>query len=107
MITTKQRSYLRGLAHDLEPVVYIGKQGMTDNILLEMDRTLESRELIKVKLQDGCELDPKDAANQAAASLQAEYVQSIGKKFVLYRASKEHPQIELPRPARTSRKERP
>lgn len=97
MITTKQRSYLRGLAHDLEPIVYIGKSGITENVIMEMDRILENRELIKVKLQEGCEQDPKTAANECAGKLGAEFVQSIGKKFILYRPSQDHKQIVLPR----------
>jgi RNA-binding protein len=55
------------------------------------------RELVKVKLQESCELAPKDAANELADLLKAEYVQAIGRRFTLYRESKEHKQIELPR----------
>jgi len=53
--------------------------------------------LVKVKLQEGCEMDPKDAANELADLLRAEYVQAIGRKFTLYRVSKDHKQIVLPR----------
>ena len=97
MITSKQRSFLRALAHDLEPTVYIGKSGMTENIAKEMETGLEYRELVKVKLQEGCELTPKDAANELAELLRAEFVQAIGRKFTLYRQSKDHKQIELPK----------
>ncbi|MDD3169290.1 MAG: ribosome assembly RNA-binding protein YhbY [Eubacteriales bacterium] len=97
MITSKQRGFLRGLAHELEPTVYIGKYGITENIVKEMETGLECRELVKVKLQEGCELTPKDTANVLAESLKAEYVQAIGRKFTLYRESKDHKQIELPR----------
>ncbi|MGI6732103.1 MAG: ribosome assembly RNA-binding protein YhbY [Anaerovoracaceae bacterium] len=96
MISSKQRSYLKGLAHDLEPTVYIGKSGLTENILKEMETGLESRELVKVKLQDSCELSPKDVANQIAEALNAEFVQAIGRKFTLYRESKDNKQIVLP-----------
>ena len=97
MITSKQRSFLKSLAHELEPTVYIGKSGLTDNIVKEMETGLETRELVKVKLQESCELSPKDAANSLADLLKAEYVQAIGRKFTLYRESKDHKQIELPR----------
>ena len=97
MVTSKQRSFLRGLAHDLDPTVYIGKSGMTENIVKEMDTGLEMRELVKVKLQESCELSPKDTANELANLLGAEFVQAIGRKFTLYRESKDHKQIELPR----------
>lgn len=97
MITSKQRSYLKSLAHSLEPAVYLGKGGLTDNVIKEVDVNLEARELIKVKLQEGCVLEPKEVANQIAEQLGAEFVQAIGKKFTLYRESKENKQIELPK----------
>ena len=53
MITSKQRSYLKKLAHDLDPIVYIGKNDLTDNVLNEIDTLLELRELVKVKIQEG------------------------------------------------------
>ena len=97
MITSKQRSYLKSLAHNIDPVVYIGKEGLTDNILMELDRCLEARELVKVKLQEGADLDPKAVANEVLEPLGAEFVQAIGRKFTLYRESKENKQIILPR----------
>ncbi len=97
MITSKQRSYLRGLAQQLDATVYIGKQGLTDNVVREIETGLNSRELVKVKIQEGCELEPKTVANEMADRLSAEFVQAIGRKFVLYRESKDNKQIELPR----------
>lgn len=97
MITSKQRSYLKSLAHNIEPMVYLGKSGITDNIIKEIDVNLEARELVKVKLQEGCGLDPKDVANQMSEALSAEFVQAIGRKFTLYRESKDNKQIELPK----------
>lgn len=97
MISSKQRSYLRGLGQQTDPTVYIGKQGLTDNVVKEIDTGLTCRELVKVKLQEGAELDPKEVANDVAEKLNAEFVQSIGRKFVLYRESKDNKQIELPK----------
>ena len=97
MITSKQRSYLRSLAHNIDPTVYIGKAGVTDNVIKEIDQCLEARELVKIKLQEGAELDAKTVANALAPGLRAEFVQAIGRKFTLYRESEENKQIELPR----------
>ena len=96
MITGKQRSYLKKLVHELEPVVYIGKAGLTENVIREMDDYLNAHELMKVKLQEGCIIGAKDAANEAADKLGAEFVQAIGRKFSLYRRS-ENRLIELPK----------
>ena len=73
MITSKQRSFLKSLAHNIDPAVYIGKAGVTENVVKEIDMCLEARELVKVKLQEGCDLTPKDVANDVAARLGAEY----------------------------------
>ena len=97
MITSKQRSYLKGLAHELDPVVYIGKSDVTENVINEIDTLLEHRELIKVKMQESCSLDPKATANEIADRLGAEFVQAIGRRFVLYRESKDNKTIVLPR----------
>lgn len=97
MLTGKQRSYLKKLAHDLEPTVYIGKAGLTENIKKEIEIGFESRELVKVKIQEGCLLDPKETASQLTDELNAEFVQAIGRKFTLYRESKDNKTIEIPK----------
>ena len=97
MLSGKQRSYLKKMAHELDPTVDIGKSGLTENIKKEMLTGFEARELVKVKIQEGCTLEPKEVANQLADELDAEFVQAIGRKFVLYRESKDHKKIELPR----------
>jgi len=97
MLTGKQRSYLKGLANGIDPVVYIGKNELTDTCIREIDNYLAVHELVKVKIQDNVELEPKEIANQVAQAIGAEYVQAIGRKFVLYRESKDNKQIVLPR----------
>lgn len=97
MITGKQRSYLRKLGQQIDPTVYIGKGGLTENIKKELDNNFEARELVKVKLQEGADLDVKATANQLADEMGAEFVQAIGRRFVLYRESKENKQIVLPK----------
>lgn len=97
MITSKQRSFLRSMAHSIDPVAYLGKQGLTENVVKQIDICLESRELVKVKLQEGCDLNAKEVANEVAERLDAEFVQAIGHKFTLYRESKDNKQIVLPK----------
>lgn len=87
MITGKQRSYLKGLAHSLDPIVQIGKNGISENLISQADEALEARELVKFKILPNCELDAKTTASELAEVLNAEFVMSIGKKFVLYRES--------------------
>ncbi len=95
MITSKQRAYLRGLANTLQPVLIIGKDGISESFLQETDQALECHELIKIKLLESAFLAPKSAAAEICEKLGAEPVQCIGSKIVLYRESRENKQIEL------------
>ena len=97
MITGKQRSYLKGLANQLDPLVFIGKADLTDTVIKEIDNVLNARERVKVKIQESSLLDPKETANKLADMLGAEFVQAIGRKFVLYRESKDNRKIYLPK----------
>ena len=97
MITGKQRSYLKGLANQLDPLVFIGKADLTDTVIKEIDNVLNARELVKVKIQESSLLNPKETANRLADMLGAEFVQAIGRKFVLYRESKDNKKIYLPK----------
>ena len=85
MITGKQRSQLKRMAQDIRPTAMIGKEGLTETVIASIDKYLEAHELIKVQLQEGAILDPKETANEVADKLGAEFVQAIGRKFVLYR----------------------
>lgn len=85
MITGKQRSALKKMAQEIKPTVMIGKEEVTPTVIAAIDDYLARHELVKVQIQDGAILDPKETANEIAAELGAEFVQAIGKKFVLYR----------------------
>ena len=85
MITGKQRSELKRLAQELKPTVYIGKEDITPSVLAAVDDYLSAHELVKVQIQEGSLLEPKEAANEIAEELGAEFVQAIGRRFVLYR----------------------
>lgn len=96
MLTGKQRSYLKSIANDIDSIFQIGKNGITDNFIKQIDDALEAREIIKVNVLKNSFLDVKDTANKVAELTNSEYVQSIGNKFVLYRESKDNKKIELP-----------
>ncbi|RKD32485.1 ribosome assembly RNA-binding protein YhbY [Thermohalobacter berrensis] len=96
MLTGKQRSYLKSLAHNIDPILQIGKNGISENLVKQIDDALEAREIIKVKILNNSFLDTKETANKLAKLTKSEFVQSIGNKFVLYRESKDKKKIELP-----------
>lgn len=93
----KQRSYLKKLAHDLQPLFQIGKNGVTENFIEQMNQALEARELVKCKVLNNSLLDAKETANELARATNAEFVQAIGNKFTLYRESQDNKKIVLPR----------
>ena len=98
MITTKQRAFLRGLGNALDPVMQIGKDGITDNVLNGVNLLLEARELVKFKMLRNCDEDAKTLANEIARRVGADVVQVIGNIFILYRRStrKDFKHIQLP-----------
>ena len=85
MITGRQRSELKRMAQEIKPAVMIGKDEVTPTVIAAIDDYLAAHELVKVQLQDGAVLDPKETANEIAAEIGADFVQAIGRKFVLYR----------------------
>lgn len=96
-MTTKQRAYLKGLAMTIDPIFQVGKASLTPELTKALDEALEKRELIKVSVLNNCMDDPREIAQVVAERTRSEVVQVIGKKIVLYRESKEHKKIELPR----------
>ena len=95
-MTGKQRAQLRGMANTLETILYIGKEGIGENTVREAEDALEARELIKGCVQPECPLTAREALDELTRELGAEGVQCIGRRFVMYRPSKEHPKIVLP-----------
>lgn len=97
MITSKQRSYLRSLGHTMSPIFQIGKGGIEENFLKQVDDALEARELIKISVLNNSDYAAREASDIICEELGCEGVQSIGNKIVLYRKSKKNPKIEIPR----------
>lgn len=89
MLTSKQRAKLRSLANGIPAILQIGKGGICDNLIKQIDDALTARELIKVSILETALLDTKETCNSLAKMVNAEPVQAIGFKFVLYRRSKE------------------
>ena len=95
MINTKQRAVLRAMANQLEPIVHIGKAGITDHLVTQVDDALTARELIKGTVQENAEYTAKEALHILSERVCAEPVQAIGRKFVLYRRNHEKPRSQL------------
>jgi RNA-binding protein len=86
-MTSKQRSKLKALAANLQPVGQVGKEGIGDNMLKSFSDCLEARELIKVSILENADGDPQQLGRELAKQLNAECVIVIGRKAVLYRRS--------------------
>lgn len=99
-MTSKQRSYLKGLAMTMEPILQLGKSSLTPENTNAIAEALEARELIKISVLQNCGDDPKEIAQIAAERTQSQVVQVIGKKIVLYKESKNKKKIELPSDAK-------
>lgn len=95
MITSKQRAALRGMANRLPAILQIGKGGICDNFLQQVDDALEARELIKITVLETAMLSAREACGYVAERVGAEPVQAIGSKFVLYRESKDNKTIVI------------
>lgn len=96
MLTGKQKRYLRSLGNEMEPILFVGKEEITENVIKQAHDALEARELIKGRVLQNCADHPQNIAQGLAQAADAELVQVIGRNFLLYRASQEKPKIELP-----------
>ena len=92
-----QRKYLRGLAHGMKPVIFIGQKGITDSVVNAVEDALDAHELIKVKLGAGDREEKKSILGEIISNSKAELIQSIGHVAVLFRRNHKKPKIELPR----------
>ena len=87
-MTSSQRVTLRSLAMQMQPTTHIGKNGIGETLVKQIDEQLESRELIKIAVLQNCEFSAKEIAEELAQSANAEVVQVLGSKITLYRVSK-------------------
>lgn len=96
MISSKQRSYLRGLANKIQPIFQVGKNDIEEAFFKQVDNALKARELIKITVLETSNYSAREASDLLCEKLKCEGVQAIGRKFVLYRKSKDNAKIELP-----------
>ena len=96
-LTSKQRAQLRGIASTEDTIVMVGKDGIGENLIKQVNDALEARELIKGKVLENSMLSAREAAEELAPLTRSEVVQVIGSKFVLYRRQpkKDKRRIEL------------
>lgn len=97
-LTNKQRAHLRSLAHHLNAVVHIGKEGVTEQTVRSVQEAFNTRELIKVKVQESSPQDVREAGAALAGAVEnAVLVSTIGRIAIVYRPDPKKPEIELPK----------
>lgn len=95
-LTGKQRRYLRGLGHGLEPVLQVGKGGVTAAVVSAAEQALLTHELIKVRRASECPSDRDEVGDALSSGTGSEVVQKLGHTLLLYRAHPEDPRIQIP-----------
>lgn len=93
----RQRSFLRSMGVTLEPVVIMGKEGLTPTVVKAAQEAIKKRELIKVRVLQNCLEEPVDAISTLAERCDADLVQLIGRNGLLFRRNAARPKIELPK----------
>ena len=89
MINNKEKKYLKKIAQKEKAIFQIGKNGLNDELIKQVDQALEKRELVKLNILQNSSAEVDQAAEELATGLRAEIVQTIGKTLVLYRPSQE------------------
>ena len=97
MLTSKQRAYLRGVAAKEDTILQVGKGGIGENLITQVNDALKAREIVKLKVLETAMLSPQEAAVQLAEATKSDVVQTIGNKLVLFKRNPQEPKIELPK----------
>lgn len=95
MLTGKQRATLRGMANSLDAIFQVGHNGIGEQLIRQVDETLTVRELIKLRVLETSPVSARQAADTIAQAVNADVVQVIGYRFVLYRRNLKEPKIIL------------
>ena len=101
-LTSREKAHLRSLAHSLDPVVRIGRAGLSDSVVAETQRALDSHELIKVRIDADAAPERRSLAEDLAERTGADLAGTVGKVAMLYRRREEDPAISFPRSRATS-----
>ena len=96
-LTSKQRAYLRGLANKIDAIFQVGKNGISDNLIMQVNDALEARELIKLNVLETSPEDIQEIADTLSEATNSILVQTVGNKITLYRARKKNSKIQLPK----------
>lgn len=97
VLSSKQRKLLESMAHDLEPMVRIGKFGVTPTLVQTVHESLSAQELIKIKILENAEIEKEEAAEMLVEKTKASLIQIIGRIIILYRANPERKhRVEFP-----------
>lgn len=97
MLTSKQRAALRAMSNGVEAILQIGKGGVGDQLVKQVNDALQARELVKLSVLETAPDPTKEAAQELAQRTRSEVVQVIGRKIVLYRPNRDKPGIQLPK----------
>ena len=84
------------MAAALDPIVHVGKAGISENLIVQVDTALETRELVKIRVLSNSPIPVEAAAEEISRQTSAYLIQVIGRNFILYRRSREKPVFELP-----------
>lgn len=95
MLNSRQRAQLRGMANDIKAILQIGKIGINDNTVKQVNDALEARELIKLSVLETCPTTARETADALADLTQSDVVQVIGSRIILYKESKNNKTIKL------------
>lgn len=96
-LTGKERRFLRGLGHHLDPILQLGKDGLSEAFVRAVEQALLDHELIKLKVGENAPMERKEAAHAVAEATHAEVAQILGRTFLLYRLNPEAPMPVLSR----------
>lgn len=96
MLTGKQKRFLRAKANQIKPIFQVGKSGVNENMISQINDALERRELLKISVLQNCLEDKETVANNIANATESHIVQIIGNNIILYKESSKHKNIELP-----------